>query len=341
MTAWVEAADPAEEIPPPPRLWRLRRRLRALGRNVVGLVFAGAVLVTGARLLVFDAMWPVAIVTVFAPYAAAAAVLVVLGAALLRMRLTLLVALGLVVVHTLWMLPRLTAGGGPAPGGTRVRVMTANAYFGSADPARITELVLRERVDVLAVEELTPELAAGLERAGLARELPYTAGHGESGAAGLAIYARRPLTDERLLPERTTMPMPGATVEIDGRRIRIQGVHTMPPLRGQAGKWAHDLDALRREAERRTLPTIFLGDFNATPDNASFRALTGAGLRDAHEERGRGLARTWPMAYFHGLPPLFGLDHVLVAGGIEVASVSEHRVPHTDHAAVIAELALR
>ncbi|MFF7246513.1 endonuclease/exonuclease/phosphatase family protein [Embleya sp. NPDC008237] len=340
MTAEVEA-QPAEEIPPPPRLWRLRRRARTVGRSVVGLVFAGAVLVTGARLLVFDAMWPVAIVTVFAPYAAAASVLVLLGAALLRMRLTLLVALGLVVVHTVWMLPRLSAADGPAPGGVRLRVMTANAYFGKADPVRITELVRRERVDVLAVEELTPELATGLEQAGLSRELPYTTGHAEPGAAGLAVYARRPPTEERLLPERTTMPMPGATVEVDGRRVRIQGVHTIPPMRGQAGRWAHDMDALRREAERRTLPVIFLGDFNATSDNASFRALTGAGLRDAHEERGRVLVRTWPMAYFHGLPALFGIDHVLVAGGIDVVSVSEHRVPHTDHAAVIAELSLR
>ncbi|MGW1990996.1 endonuclease/exonuclease/phosphatase family protein [Embleya sp. NPDC001921] len=340
MTAEVET-ESVREIPPPPRLWRLRRRTGTFGRGVVGLVFAGAVLVTGARLLVFDAMWPVAIVTVFAPYAAAASVLVLIGAALLRMRLTLLVALGLVVVHTLWMLPRLTPADGPAPGGVRLRVMTSNAYLGKADPVRITELVRRERVDVLAVEELTPELAAGLERAGLTRELPYSAGAGEPGAAGLAIYARRPLTEERLLPERTTMPMPGATLEVDGRPVRIQGVHTIPPIRGQAGKWAHDMDALRREAERRTLPAIFLGDFNATSDNASFRALTGAGLRDAHEERGRALVRTWPMAYFHGLPPLFGIDHVLVTGGIAVVSVSEHRVPHTDHAAVIAELSLR
>ncbi|MFE3202676.1 endonuclease/exonuclease/phosphatase family protein [Embleya sp. NPDC059237] len=340
MTAEVEE-EPAEGVPAPPRLWRLRRRLRALGRCVIGLLFAGAVLVTGARLLVFDAMWPVAIVTVFAPYAAAASAVVLLGAAVLRMRITLLVALGLVVVHTLWMLPRLTPAGAPAPGGTRVRVMTANAYFGTADAARITALVVRERVDVLAVQELTPELAAGLDRAGLTRELPYSAGRGEPGASGLAIYARRPLTDARLLPERTTMPMPGATVEIDGHRIRLQGVHTIPPMRGQAGKWAHDMDALRREAEHRTLPTIFLGDFNATLDNASFRALTDTGLRDAHEERGRGLTRTWPMAHFHGLPPLFGIDHVLVAGGIDVVSVSEHRVPRTDHAAVIAVLALR
>ncbi|WP_406283213.1 endonuclease/exonuclease/phosphatase family protein [Embleya sp. NBC_00896] len=340
MTAAAEA-DQAVEPSSPPRLWRLRRRARTVGRSVVGLVFAGAVVVTGARLLVFDAMWPVAIVTVFAPYAAAASVLVLLGAALLRMRITLLVALGLVVVHTLWMLPRLTADGGPAAGGVRLRVMTSNAYFGTAPAERITELALGERVDVLVVEELTPELAADLERTGLTRELPYVAGHGEPGAAGLAIYSRRPLTDDRLLPERTTMPMPGATVEVEGRRIRIQGVHTIPPTRGQAGRWAHDMDALRREAERRTTPAIFLGDFNATLDNASFRSLTGVGLRDAHEDRGRGLARTWPMAYFHGLPPLFGIDHVLVTDGIDVVSISEHHLPRTDHATVIANLSIR
>nr|WP_237535190.1 endonuclease/exonuclease/phosphatase family protein [Streptomyces sp. SID3343] len=219
--------------------------------------------------------------------------------------------------------------------------MTSNAYFGEASADRLTALVLRERVDVLAVEELTPALAAGLERTGLTRELPYLAGRAESGAAGLALYSRYPLTEDRLLPERTTMPMPGATVDVGGHRARIQGVHTIPPTRGRAGRWAHDLDAVRREAERRTMPAIFLGDFNATADNASFRSLTAAGLRDAYDERGSGLVRTWPMAHFHGLPALFAIDHVMVAGGIDVVSVSEHRVPRTDHAAVVAELSLR
>ena len=340
MTTRAEPV-PVAPVPPPPRLWRARRRGRALGRGVVGLVFAGAVVVTGARLLVFDAMWPVAVVSVFAPYAAAASVVVVLGAVMLRMRLTFLIALGLVVVHSLWMLPRVTSDGAVAPGGARLRLMSANAYFGEASADRLTEIALRERVDVLAVQELSPELAAALERTGLTHELPYTYGRGEPGAAGLAIYSRLPLRDGRGLPEHTSMPMPGATLDVEGRAVRIQGVHTIPPMRGQAGMWAHDMDALRREAERRTTPAIFLGDFNATLDNASFRALTDAGLRDAHEQRGRAFARTWPMAHFHGLPPLFAIDHVLVAGGVDVVAVSEHRVPGTDHAAVVAEVSVR
>jgi endonuclease/exonuclease/phosphatase (EEP) superfamily protein YafD len=329
------------EPPPPPRLWRLRRRVRAVARVLIAVGFGGAVAVTVARAIVFDAFWPLPILAVFAPYAAAASVFVVLGAIVLRMRLTLLVALGLVVVHTLWMLPRLTADGGVQAGGTRLRVMTSNAYFGEASADRLTALVRRERVDLLAVEEFTPELAAGLERTGLSRELPYRVGRAESGAAGLALYSRYPLTEDRLLPERTTMPMPGATLDLGGHRVRIQGVHTIPPMRGQVGRWAHDLDAVRREAERRTMPSIFLGDFNATLDNASFRTLTDAGLRDAHEERGSGLVRTWPMANFHGFPALFAIDHVMVAGGVDVVSVSEHRVPHSDHAAVVAEVSLR
>lgn len=335
------APVPAAPVPPPPRLWRARRRARAVGRAVIGLVFAGAVVVTGARLLVFDAVWPVAIVSVFAPYAAAASIVVALGAVALRMRLTLLIALGLVVVHSLWMLPRLTSDGAVPPGGARLRVMSANAYFGEASADRLTRIALRERVDVLAVEELTPGLAAELERAGLTRELPYHYGQGEPGAAGLTIYSRQPLRDGRGLPEHTTMPMPSAILDVEGRAVRVQGVHTIPPVSGGAGMWAHDMDALRREAQRRTTPTIFLGDFNATLDNASFRALTDTGLRDAHEERGRVFARTWPIAHFHGLPPLFAIDHVLVAGGVDVVSVSEHRVPGTDHAAVVAEVSVR
>ena len=68
------------------------------------------------------------------------------------------------------------------------------------------------------------------------------------------------------------------------------------------------------------------GDLNGDRDHAAVRDLLDAGLRDAHDERGRGLARTWPAAF-----PLLHLDHVLVrdGGGAQVAvrSVREVRRP--------------
>lgn len=84
---------------------------------------------------------------------------------------------------------------------------------------------------------------------------------------------------------------------------------------------------------------VVAGDLNADRDHAAFRRLLDAGLRDAHDERGQGLARTWPA----GLPVLH-LDHVLVRDAGEVhlvpLEVREVDVPGSDHRAVVADLAV-
>jgi endonuclease/exonuclease/phosphatase family metal-dependent hydrolase len=63
------------------------------------------------------------------------------------------------------------------------------------------------------------------------------------------------------------------------------------------------------------------------------------GLRDVHDERGRGLARTWPARF-----PLLHLDHVLVrdgaAAGLVPVSVREVEVPGSDHRGVVTDLAV-
>jgi endonuclease/exonuclease/phosphatase family metal-dependent hydrolase len=84
---------------------------------------------------------------------------------------------------------------------------------------------------------------------------------------------------------------------------------------------------------------VLAGDLNADRDHAALRSLLETGLRDAHDERGRGLARTWPA----GLPVLH-LDHVLVRDGagarVVVRSVREVDLPGSDHLGVVAELAV-
>ncbi len=103
--------------------------------------------------------------------------------------------------------------------------------------------------------------------------------------------------------------------------------------------WRQAFDDLEREVRTVDQPAVVLGDFNADRDHAPFRGLLDTGLRDAHDERGRGLARTFPA----GLPVL-QLDHVLVRDGsgarLVVRDVREVRLPGSDHKTVVADLAV-
>lgn len=121
-------------------------------------------------------------------------------------------------------------------------------------------------------------------------------------------------------------------------------------LEGQPGPPA------RTGAAARQTNRLLIGDFNATYDHAEFRAvLDGGALRDGgtvpeggkgSEGRwklvdvgtaaGRRLLPTWPM---EGLPlPGIAIDHLVTSPRIASYGYAVHRVPGTDHAAILATL---
>lgn len=82
--------------------------------------------------------------------------------------------------------------GSPRATGTTVRFVSANLLLGQADPAAVAALA-RDHADVLAVQELTPELAEALSNA-LAAEFPHRALRPRDRAAGVGLWSRHPIT---------------------------------------------------------------------------------------------------------------------------------------------------
>jgi endonuclease/exonuclease/phosphatase (EEP) superfamily protein YafD len=128
-------------------------------------------------------------------------------------------------------------------------------------------------------------------------------------------------------------------VEVGGQRVRIYNVHTVAPVFGPSvGLRNHQLDRLGELVRRESGPTVVAGDFNANRWNPSFARLLDAGVRDAHDERGRGLTRTWRNGRRY--PPLVLIDHVLFSRGIAAVSVRTGRGHGSDHRPVFADLAI-
>jgi len=92
---------------------------------------------------------------------------------------------------------------GSAPTMVRLRLLTVNARGGAADPAALLRALQWHNVDVLAVQELTPQMVSGLAAAGLAQLLPFSHLDPRPGSPGTGLWARWPLTP---LP-----PVPGLT----------------------------------------------------------------------------------------------------------------------------------
>lgn len=264
-----------------------------------------------------------------------------LGAAVwLRSRRLVAVSAVLVAAHVLVVAPTLRAA--PLPDGAadapRLRVVVANLYVRNPEPRRAAQTLRGLDADLLVVAELDARGLAGLHRAGLSDDLPHSVVEQDAGAETVGLFSRLPLRDV-VLRRTGGRTLPRATVEVGGTPVRILTAHPLPPVPALEQVWRSSLVDLAGEVAGLDQPAIVAGDLNADRDHAVFRRLLATGLRDAHDERGRGLARTWPAAF-----PLLHLDHVLVrdaaAAELAVLAVREVRVPGSDHRAVVADLAV-
>ncbi|RRO17368.1 endonuclease/exonuclease/phosphatase family protein [Saccharopolyspora rhizosphaerae] len=272
--------------------------------------------------------------TALAQYAVVVGAVLVLVALLLRRWLNVLVALLATAALAGTVAPRALPDQVSAQG-EPLRVLSVNAYFGRAEAAAIVEQVRDRRVDVLSLQELTPELVAELERAGLFAELPNRVLHAGPLADGTGIVSRYPLRELALVP-RTTLAQPSALVDLPvGRDVEFVAVHPIYPMGADTTPvWARDMVALP-EPSLAGRPRVLAGDFNATLDHTRLKDLIGRGYVDAAGVLGEGLTPTWPSGWT--APPVT-IDHVLSSGGVLPADYEVVDVPGSDHRAVFTTL---
>jgi endonuclease/exonuclease/phosphatase (EEP) superfamily protein YafD len=237
--------------------------------------------------------------------------------------------------------------GGNGGNGGELRVLTVNAEYGRADVADLVAQVRSRKIDVLSVQELTPELVAGLGAAGLRGELPHSVLRPEEGYTGTGIWSRWPVTPLGDIPG-TQSATPRARVQPpSGPPFTVIAVHpTAPAGLGTDKMWRTDLhlvrDVIRETAGGGNGPLVVAGDFNATRDHALFRELLAPGLDDALDVAPGGpwLGFTFPVG--QGYPPLMRLDHILFTRhGLHCVSAATVPVPGTDHRGVVATFRLR
>ncbi|MFG2695943.1 endonuclease/exonuclease/phosphatase family protein [Kitasatospora sp. NPDC048407] len=325
-------ADGRSETGSPAR----RRWWRPTLTTLCGLLLLGPAALAAVRILGLDDGTVLALPMAGLQYAALLTLLLTAALAVLRRRWLAGLAAVLVGLQLWWLVPRFVPDGTEVPAGApRLRVATSNAYMGNISPKALVDLVRSQRLDALAVEELSGSAADALDAAGIRELLP----HRElPDGTDTAIYTRLPVT----AAADPAWPTTNVTITVDGRPVQLVAVHTYYPL-GDARKWAAGMHALRDAVPGRNHNAVLLGDFNATLDHAPMRSLLATGLADTHDELGAGLFPTWPehnldLPY---LPPMLQIDHVLHGPALLPVSIEEHTLARTDHRAVVAELAVR
>ncbi len=276
---------------------------------------------------------PLAYASAFTPWFTVAWLVLLLIAAVAR-RWAVLAAVAVpAAVSVAWALPMFTAA--PASADADVTVATVNATFGQVDPAEVVAMVAERDIDLLAVQELTPESLEALLDAGLADELPYWSAAAASGFTGLGVWSATPLAVVETLDGFVSHTV-YATAELGGETVTVLAAHPAAPGLLAHTSWLEDLALLEGAAEDTAGPMMIVGDLNTTRDHEEFRALEADGFVDAADDAGAGFLPTFPEGR---LPfPVVAIDHVMVrdlewtASSVETVSLTG-----ADHRALIVE----
>ena len=331
MTIAAPAA-PDEQTPAGPA--RSRQRWRTAGCWLLVALWAAFSL---SRWLGVDGgIWPLMALPAITPYLTLAALGPLALCLLTRRWLAALAALAVVASLLVLVMPRAFGNAEPARG-PGLRVLTANLAEGQADPREFVALVREQRVDVLAVSELTDRELARLTRAGLSDLLPYALTNPSRNAAGTGLFSRYPLTGGRAVPLTGGFVETTGTLRLPGARpVDVTAVHYCAPADpGQVSCWEYGRSHIPPATPDGRI-RLLLGDFNMTLDYGGLRSVLATGYRDAADVVGQGLVPTWP---YSGVPlPKVTIDHVLADRRIGVSGVSVLPIVGSDHQAVFAAL---
>jgi endonuclease/exonuclease/phosphatase (EEP) superfamily protein YafD len=299
---------------------------------VCAMAFVTAALV---RLLGIDGTRYMIAATSLTPYITVVGLLIGLFA-LFRKRWVIGLTMTLVgVVLVANVAPRAFSDARPNGVGQQVRLMTSNLLTGIADAQFIVQEVRKRNIDVLAMQELTPQMVGDLDRAGLRQVLPNRVFLDEPGGSGSGLASRFPLSRRDLTPPGT-LQQAGALVDLPGKDIEVVSVHPLPPVVTAGPEaWQRELAGLPAPDSTGAI-RVLAGDFNATLDHVGLTRLLNKGYVDAADQVGKGLIHTWPSDSGFWPPPVT-IDHVLVDSKVLVDTVDVFDVPGSDHRAVVTQ----
>ncbi len=304
--------------------------------SLLAFLALGALGVATLLALLATLGWPFELFAHFRPQYAVAALLVTLVLAGQRRS----VAAGIAALLFAWnALPVMQRASADVPlvscDGPAFTVATVNLQYSNPQHDRLLGWLAAHPADVIVVQELTGAWSQALagsdahpHRFLLTREDPY----------GIGVLSRWPLQSAGAIDlAGDGLPSVEGIVDIEGRRVRLLGLHTHWPVLPEVARMRDAaLVGAAGIASASDLPVILLGDLNLTPDSPEFtRLLDESALRDVVS--GRRWRPTWQAGFW---PLALRIDHVLVSPQLCVEAVEVGPSIGSDHRPVIARLRL-
>lgn len=315
-------------------MWKV---VRGLLLTFGALLAAASTIAMSARVTGLE--WgPLAYAVAALPWASLAAAAVLVVGLVTRSRALSAIAAVLLIAGAWWLAPLYVADQGTATGTPALTAATINLTLGSADADAVVALVRDRHVDLLALEELTPQARERLRVAGLDDLLPHSAAHPEPGVTGTGLWSRYAITAVGTVDGFVSQTVQ-ATVQPPSGALTVLAVHPAAPGPVNHDRWNSDTAHLRDVLAALHGPILMLGDFNTTRDQHPFRQIEAMGYVDATDQAGDGLQLTFPQD--RTPVPLVGIDHVLTRQVLfHAGTTATAVVPNADHRALIVQFFL-
>jgi len=308
-------------------------RIRPYGILTVAGVLTGAATLAGflGRL-----WWVLDLFSHFRVQYAILSFLIAVALLILRRVRTASVFLVLAVVNTVLILPLYL--GRVAPPDTespQYRAVLANVYTPNQHRELLISLIEQYEPDFFVLQEVNTRWLEDIRS--LETAYPYAEQCPRPDNFGMALYSKRPFAKcDTVYIGDAMVPSICAQFELDGRRLTVLGIHTIPPARREGFLLRNEqLARIPEFLQEYQGPVIVLGDLNMTPWSHHFRKLLReAGLKDG--SRGHGIARTWPTDLFLLRIPI---DHFLHSPDLTVVSRKKGQHIGSDHYPIIVDFA--
>ncbi len=299
------------------------------GRIVATVLVIGCIAIVVARAFKID-FGPFAYLVPLIPYCTVVLLVALVLSLVTRWWIVAGVgALALALIVFWWLPPFINS---PANAKPTLVAATSNIALGEGDACAVVAMVKQHKVDLLAVEEMTPESLIRLNACGLFDLLPHSYVEPRGGASGTGMFSKYPISNAHG-NQSTALANLEAQVELpNGQQATWLAVHVAGIVPGEHPLWDAEAKAMPAYVGAFRGPVILTGDFNSTRDQPLILNLESVGYADSATVAGSGLVRTFPSDF-----PFVGIDHVMTRElNMSALSTSVVLIPGSDHRAFVA-----
>jgi vancomycin resistance protein VanJ len=264
------------------------------------------------RLWPGERFWAVALTNYFAPWFLMALFVIAIVMALFHQKHLLIASLIAVLLVSIRFIPLFVKNLPTTPSGQTFKVMSFNLYKHNQDLGGIFSMIKEEDPDIIALQELVPEVAEGLLKE-FESQYPYHTLHSDDPVEGQGLMSKYELMGVSTVPNYRFL---SAKFDFPQGEIVILNVH-VPKItywrwsRAWQNQRDFNQDLLAQTSDVQS-PVLVVGDFNTTFLSENYALLTQE-LTDSFADSGRGFGFTYPAREKLGirLPwPLVRIDFI-------------------------------